>query len=147
MKSGKWWVEKGAEMRRRIAPSEEVRRAQAPDIADRSKDLRMLKERSQQSPVFRENRMSHKVQPGKADVIRLLVAENPKRGKSRARFECYADRLTIANYLSTVRDRLGEAEARKYKQDIQWDVSRDFIRIERSGKPLDISISRSLQRP
>lgn len=67
-----------------------------------------------------------------SDVIRILIHENPKRGKSRDRFGCYRDRMTVAEYEEAVRRRLGHVEAKKCLRDLAWDINRHFIRIERS---------------
>jgi uracil-DNA glycosylase len=79
----------------------------------------------------------HDTEPSPSNVIRLLTRENPKRGKSRLRFDCYRDGMTVAEYERAVRQRLGEIEARKCKGDLKWDTdpTRRFIRIESNGKP------------
>jgi hypothetical protein len=84
-----------------------------------------------------------------SDVIRLLTKENPKRGESRQRFDCYYDGMTFAEYEDAVREQLGEAEARKCKNDLKWDSDpkRRFIRIERDGQPIDLSIPAWLRHP
>jgi hypothetical protein len=69
----------------------------------------------------------------------LIIHENPKIGKSRLRFDCYRDGITLADYEKAVRERLGADEARKCKPDLKWDSARHFIRIERNGKNLSIS--------
>lgn len=67
-------------------------------------------------------------------VIRILVAANPKRGKSRLRFDCYRDGMTAEEYERTVRERLGAVESAKCRDDLKWDSDpkRALIRIERS---------------
>jgi hypothetical protein len=57
--------------------------------------------------------------------------------------------MTVAEYETAVRQRLGEIEARKCKGDLKWDTDpkHRFIRIERNGKPLDLSIPASLRHP
>ncbi len=67
-----------------------------------------------------------------ANVIRVLVP-NPKRGKSRLRFDCYRDGMTVEEYEKEVRERLGADEAKKCGPDLKWDTDpkRQFIRIER----------------
>jgi hypothetical protein len=82
-----------------------------------------------------------------SDVIRLLPKENPKSGKSRSRFDCYRDGMTFDELINTVRQRLGADEALKCKGDLKWDSSRGFIRIERDGRPVELSIPASLRRP
>ena len=147
MKSGDWWAAKGQKMRRRIATDEERHQAQVSSLANRPQDPPILRARAKHSRTLKENGMGSENQPNSSDVIRVLVKENPKRGgsKSRARFDCYEDGATVADYESTLRNRLGDAEARKHKLDIQWDLDRDFIRVERDGKPMSLSISLSLQ--
>jgi hypothetical protein len=88
-------------------------------------------------------------EPISSDVIRLLVQDNPKRGKSRLRFDCYRDGMTFAGYEKAVRQQLGEIEARKCKGDLKWDTdpTRRFVRVERDGKRLDLSIPASLRHP
>jgi hypothetical protein len=83
------------------------------------------------------------------DVIRVLVDENPKlsTSKSLRRFDCYRDGMTVADYESAVRQRLGDVEGRKLSADLQWDCSRDFIRLERNGRPIELPVSPSRQRP
>ncbi len=66
------------------------------------------------------------------DVIRLLEPTNPKTGKSRARYACYTDKMTVADYTQTVRMRRGEFESRKCNADLKWDTERKFISIERA---------------
>ena len=65
-------------------------------------------------------------------IIRLLAKENPKRGKSRLRFDCYRDRMTESEYEMAVRRKLGAEEARKCRLDLEWDSDpkRHFIRFE-----------------
>jgi hypothetical protein len=65
-------------------------------------------------------------------TIRKLVNENPKKlgSKSRLRFDCYRDGMTVADYESAVSRSLGETEARKCEADIKWDSERHFIRVE-----------------
>jgi hypothetical protein len=76
--------------------------------------------------------------PTASDTIRLLVSDNPKRGKSRLRFACYHNGMTVAQYIDAVRNRLGNNEAEKCLLDLQWDSDpkRNFIRIERNGTPV-----------
>ena len=64
------------------------------------------------------------------DTIRVLVHENPKRGLSRLRFDCYRDGMTVTEYEASVRQRLGSVEASKCRLDLKWDSDRRFIRIE-----------------
>ena len=59
-----------------------------------------------------------------------MIAHNPKRDKSRARFDCYRDGMTVAEYGNAVRTKLGAVEARKCGRDLRWDAERGFIRIE-----------------
>jgi hypothetical protein len=74
--------------------------------------------------------------PIDSDMIRLLIGENPKRGKSRDRFSLYRDGMTVAEYLDAVNAQLGQAEARKCMGDLRWDSDphRAFIHVERQGK-------------
>lgn len=67
-----------------------------------------------------------------SDVIRLLIPGNPKQGKSRRRFGCYRDGMTVTEYEAEVRKRLGAVEAGKCKIDLKWDSDpkRGFIRLE-----------------
>ena len=83
------------------------------------------------------------------DVIRLLEQVNPKRGKSRFRFACYRDGMTIGEYEAAVWRQLGDIEAAKCKADIKWDSDqkRGLIRVERSGRPITVKTPRSLQHP
>jgi hypothetical protein len=69
-----------------------------------------------------------------SDVIRLQISGNPKNGKSRLRFACYRDGMTVADYTNEVGQRCGAAEAPKCTPDLKWDSDRHFIRIERNGK-------------
>jgi len=149
MRSGKWWIERGAEIRSRIAPDEECTPAKAPDLTNRTQDVPVLLAQSKQLPKSKESKMVGRNKANTSDIIRVLVEENPKRSgsKSRARFECYTDRITVADYESALSNRLGHSEARKHQQDIQWDLARNFIRIERGGKPIDLPVARSLQKP
>ena len=52
-------------------------------------------------------------------TITLLVAENPKRGKSRARFNLYRSGMTTHEFVL----------AGGYSADIAWDVKRGFIKL------------------
>ncbi len=62
----------------------------------------------------------------KAQVIRLLVKENPKRegSKSFPRYALYRDGMTVAEYLEAV-EKLGGSSA-----DLRWDVQRKYIALE-----------------
>ncbi len=74
-------------------------------------------------------------EPSSQRIIRLLVTENPKTGKSRARFACYRDGMTTAQYENAVRDALGPDEARNCGPDLKWDSDpkRRFIRMEQES--------------
>jgi len=65
------------------------------------------------------------------DVARLVRRSNPKTGKSAARYECYRDGMTVAEYRSEVSRRCAPSEARKCTADLRWDERRGFIRIGR----------------
>jgi len=67
---------------------------------------------------------------GRVTVIRLIEKRNPKSGKSRLRYDCYRDGMTVAEYETSVAARLGHAEAAKCRADIEWDLERRFIRLE-----------------
>ena len=53
-------------------------------------------------------------------VITLLVKDNPKRGKSTARYDLYKSGMTINAYVA----------AGGYRADIAWDLHRDFISVK-----------------
>jgi len=56
-------------------------------------------------------------------IIRLLVKENPKRGASRQRYQCYKDGMTVDEYCKAV--------GSKGMADIRWDAEREFIKLEK----------------
>lgn len=87
--------------------------------------------------------------PLSTDIIRILIKHNPRRAgsKSLLRFECLKDGMNIEEFEMPVCQRLGEAEARKCKNDLQWDCDRGNISIERNGRRVDLFISPSMQRP
>lgn len=150
MKRGDWWITKGQEMRRlRIGVGE----GNCPPLAQRSEiqasDMLNWQAQRHRPTTTTGNNVDHEAEPIPSDVIRLLIHENPKRGKSRLRFDCYYDGITFADYEKAVLFRLGEAEARKCKADLKWDSDqkRRLIRIERDGKPLELSIPSWLQHP
>jgi hypothetical protein len=101
-----WWSEKGREIHTYIEKGILPVSAQLPAIP----------------------RMSN----NSSDIIRVLVNDNPKSGKSRDRFSCYRDRMTVAEYEEAVRRQLGNVEAKKCSPDLAWDIKHHFIRIERS---------------
>lgn len=72
----------------------------------------------------------HQIGYVRTEVIRLLRPSNPKIGKSRLRFDCYKDGMSVAEYKSTVRERLGLVEAGKCGGDLKYDTRHNFIRIE-----------------
>jgi len=65
-----------------------------------------------------------------SDKIRLVRGSNPKTRKSAERYDCYRDGMTVAEYRKEVTRRLGRSEAGKCLRDLDWDVKRNFIRIE-----------------
>ena len=52
-------------------------------------------------------------------TITLLVAENPKRGKSKARYDLYRSGMTTHEFVL----------AGGYAADIPWDVKHGFIKL------------------
>jgi hypothetical protein len=65
-------------------------------------------------------------------VIRLGVNSNPKKrnSASAARYACYSDGMTVADYRAEVDRRLGPSEAAKCRADIRHDTAKNFIRVE-----------------
>ena len=75
-------------------------------------------------------------QPDRQDrsgVIRLLRKDNPKSGKSAARYACYRDAMTVSEYEAKVQEQCGAVEAKKCKADIKWDTDHGFIRLSKIG--------------
>jgi hypothetical protein len=66
-------------------------------------------------------------------IVRLTEAgkANVKRGKSKARFECYRDGMTVAEYVAAV-VALPGGSARLAHDDLRWDAaeSHGFITVE-----------------
>jgi len=62
------------------------------------------------------------------DIIRLLVDTNQKRpgSKSWKRFNLYRDGMSVGNYIDAVGKQYGGYEARRAKDDIEWDSERWF---------------------
>ncbi|WP_294537569.1 hypothetical protein [uncultured Rhodoblastus sp.] len=94
---------------------------------------------SRRSLTIKREDVVQEMVPISSDVIRLLIRENPKSGKSRLRFDCYRDGMTVADYEKAVLQKLGAAEAKKCKPDLKWDIARHFIRIEHSGRNPSVS--------
>jgi hypothetical protein len=68
-----------------------------------------------------------KTTQAKTPRIKLLVAENPKRGKSASRFALYKNGLTVDTYIEkSVAAGNTPALARA---DLKWDTERKFIAI------------------
>ena len=126
MKKGEWWAAKGREMRIRF----ETGNRNCPTL-ERDKVIQRPLPIGEHEPLLEnETDLDHKAEYSAGNVIRILIRENPKRGKSRLRFDCYNDGITFLEYENAVRQRLGDAEARKCKDDLKWDRARRFIRIE-----------------
>ena len=100
---------------------------------NRPADVNAIQAESQRPSEVKGNGVARNAAPNSLAVIRLQIRENPKIGKSRLRFDCYRDGMTIADYELAVRQRLGAFEASKCKPDLKWDSTRGFIRIECSG--------------
>lgn len=135
MKSPEWWVMKGREMRAAAEEGSRLELAQGPAIRVPDPHARQVPPRRPQA--MGGSRMDHETEAMPSDVIRLLHVENPKRvgSKSRLRFACYHNGMTVAQYIDAVRSKLGSDEAKKCLLDLQWDSDpkRHFIRIERNG--------------
>jgi len=149
MRSGEWWATKGREMRAFALEGSSTVLARGP--ANLLTNPRAGRAQRRRTPATRESGIEHNTKPLPSDVIRLLASENPKRGgsKSRLRFDCYRDRITVAEYERAVRQRLGEAESRICKDDLKFDSDprRRYIRLERNGKPVDLNIPAWLRHP
>lgn len=61
-------------------------------------------------------------------IIHVLVKDNPKRQKSRGRFDLYRPGITVGEYIAAVRE-IGQAEQRAL-DDLCWDLNQRFIRLE-----------------
>jgi hypothetical protein len=59
-------------------------------------------------------------------IIELLV-ENPKRGKSRDRFACYENGITVREYVR--RCEAAGYSAQKAHDDLRWDTAHGFIAV------------------
>ena len=147
MRSGAWWSAKGREMQLLAAPAAQALVACMPMSAPA-----VTLPQSSRSDVrfvgIGNKAFPRRHGPKPTDVIRLLVHENPKlsTSRSRHRFDCYMDGMTVAEYETVVRRKLGDAEARKIIADLRWDCDRNFIRLERDGRPIELSISTSMNR-
>jgi hypothetical protein len=64
-----------------------------------------------------------------AQVIRVLVDANPKRGASRARFARYRTGMKVEDYVAKC-VKAGEPSSLA-RGDLRWDVARNFIAIGR----------------
>jgi hypothetical protein len=64
-----------------------------------------------------------------AQVIRVLVDANPKRGESRTRFARYRTGMSVADYVA--RNVKAGNPASLARADIRWDLERKFIAIGR----------------
>ena len=151
MKSPEWWVKKGREMQT-IAEGGAAGLEQDPTIP--LPDTRTERARQQRPPITgrgsggREPELDREAEAVPSDVIRLLRNENPKKlgSKSRLRFACYRDGMTVAQYVDAVRVRLGSDQAKGCLLDLQWDSDpkRSFIRIERGGRPIALRRTASM---
>ncbi len=83
--------------------------------------------------------MRLKTRIDESDVIKVVADSNPKRNgsKSRFRFACYRDGMSVAEYRQAVGRERGDYEAGKCTLDLRWDSERHYIRIERNGRPLN----------
>jgi hypothetical protein len=69
---------------------------------------------------------AHKATDGK--TIKVLVAENPKRGKCRERFALYQNGQTVEEYVArSVKAGNTSSIARA---DLRWDVSKRLIAVQ-----------------
>lgn len=143
MRSDSWWSAKGRDMRLLQAQASVARMPMSTPAVPMP--------RSAQSGVRPHGNTKatalQRISPRPTDIIRVLVYENPKlfTSKSRHRFDCYRDGMTVADYETAVRRKLGDAEARKLKADLQWDCHRNFIRLERDNRPVEMPILPSTQ--
>jgi hypothetical protein len=64
-----------------------------------------------------------------AQVIRVLVDANPKRGASRARFARYRTGMKVEDYVAKF-VKAGDPSSLA-RGDLRWDVARKFIAIGR----------------
>ena len=99
------------------------------------------------APGKKTIRTGEKSSPLATDLIRILIDYNPKLvdSKSRLRFDCYKNGMTVAQHKNFILKRLGVVEARKQTSDLQFDSARGYISIERNGKRLNIPVPESLQ--
>jgi len=151
MKRGDWWTKKAREIRGMIAAED----GRSSALAGSHESQPLGENTGRVLPAYRTTAkgsdMDQDTQPLPTDVIRVLATENPRRygTKSYRRFECYTGGMTVSEYEEEVRQQLGEAEARKCLNDLKWDSDRDrsIIRLERNGKPIELSIPTWLQHP
>jgi hypothetical protein len=73
-------------------------------------------------------KVAAKVAAAKSPVIKLLVKDNPKRGKSASRYSLYKDGMSVASYVEKS-VRAGNP-ARVAKADLRWDEAHKFISVE-----------------
>ena len=59
--------------------------------------------------------------------IKVLVSENPKRGKSRDRFALYRNGISVADYVA--RSVKAGNPATLAKADLRWDVAKKLIAV------------------
>jgi hypothetical protein len=63
-----------------------------------------------------------------AQIIKVLVTENPKRGESRTRFARYKTGMKVEDYVArTVKAGKPSSLARA---DLRWDTERKYIAIQ-----------------
>jgi hypothetical protein len=149
MKSGEWWANKGRLMGTITEGESHSVLTQSPATQLRDLHFRQPERRAQ---TLGENeshvRSAAETCAVLSDAIRLPRDENPKRvgSKSRLRFACYHDGITVAQYIDTVRRRLGNGEAEKCLRDLQWDSDprRNLIRVERNGTPIALHRTASM---
>jgi hypothetical protein len=63
---------------------------------------------------------------GDGRTIKVLVA-NPKRGASKARFDCYKSGQSVEDYVARVVK--AGSPARVARADVKWDSQRRFISV------------------
>jgi len=148
VKSGDWWIRKGAEIRTIIAQKKPVQGCVTVTAKTVPQSVAPDPARRYSSRPPRPKKAIGSFEPEPSDVIRLLVEDNPKlaASKSYRRFESYRDGMTVGEYKAAVFERLGKTEARKCKVDVKWDSDRNFIQLIRGGQPIDLSIPVWLRR-
>ena len=134
MKSPAWWAAKGQEVRSRIGGSDDC--CSGAMLSSPRPAMQPLRPPARRVHGLSMDPLSTTVRNvTENDIIQLLIEQNPKLdgSKSRLRYECYRDGMTISQYRDEVYIRLGDSEARKWRADLMWDSTRGFIQIRNSG--------------